>query len=55
MPKQLQVDLCNLEIEVIIEKLSALTVQPTIMEAIKGGQLSDPEIEGFKQGVLEKK
>ena len=25
------------------------------MEAIKGGQLSDPQIEGFKQGVLEKK
>ena len=39
----------------IIRKLSALTIQPTIMEAIKGGQLSDPQIEGFKQEVLEKK
>ena len=25
------------------------------MEAIKGDQVSDPQIEGFKQGVLEKK
>ena len=39
----------------IIRKLSAWTVQPTIMEVIKGGQLSDSQIEGFKQGVLEKK
>ena len=39
----------------IIGKLSVLTVQPPIMEAIKGGQLSDPQIEGFKHGVLEKK
>ena len=54
MPKRLQADLCNLEIEVIIGKLSALTIQPTIMEAIKGDQMSDPQIEGFKQAVLER-
>ena len=45
MPRPLQVDVCNLGMEVIIGKLSALTIQPTIMEAIKGGQLTDPLIE----------
>ena len=39
----------------IIGKLSALIVQPMIMEAIKGGQLIDPQLEKFKQEVLEKK
>ena len=42
MPKPLQIDICNFEMEVIIGKLSTLTIQPTIMEAIKGGQLIDP-------------
>ena len=55
MQKQLQVDMCNLEMEVIVEKLLALTIQPMIMEAIKEGQLIDPQIEKFKQEVLEKK
>ena len=40
--------MCNLEMEMIIGKLSALTIQPTIMEAIKGGQLIDPQMEKFK-------
>ena len=48
MPRPLQVNMCNLEIEVIIRKLSTLTMQPTIMEAIKGGQLTDPLMEKFK-------
>ena len=48
MSKLLQVDICNLGLEVIIEKLLALTIQPTIMEAIKGGQLTDPLMEKFK-------
>ena len=42
MQKPLQVDICNLEMEVIMGKLSALTIQQTIIEAIKGGQLIDP-------------
>ena len=42
MLKPLQVDMCNLEMEVKIGKLSALTTQPMIMEATKGGQLIDP-------------
>ena len=37
MPRSFQVDICNLGMEVIIRKLSALTIQPMIMEAIKGG------------------
>ena len=41
--------------EVIIGKLLALTIQPMIMEAIKGGQLIDLQMEKFKQKVLEKK
>ena len=48
MPRPLQVDMCNLGMEVIIGKLSALTIQPMIMEAIKGGQLIDPLMEKFK-------
>ena len=55
MPRPLQVDVCNLGMEVIIGKLSALTIQPTIMEVIKGGQLTDPLMEKFKQKALEEK
>ena len=55
MPRPLQVDVYNLGMEVIIEKLSALTIQPRIMEAIKGGQLTNPLMEKFKQSTLEDK
>ena len=55
MPRPLQVDVCNLGMEVIIWKLSALTIQHTIMKAIKGGQLIDPLMEKFKQKALEGK
>ena len=52
---QLQNDMCNLEMEVIVGKLSTLIIQPTIMEAIKGGQLIDPQMERFKPKVLKNK
>ena len=55
MPRPLQVDMCNLGMEVITGKLSALTIQSTIMEVIKGGQLTDPPMEKFKQKALEEK
>ena len=55
MSRPLQVDMCNLGMEVIIGKLSVLTIQPTIMEAIKGGQLTDPLMEKFNQKALEEK
>ena len=53
IPRPLQVDVCNLGMEVIIRKLFVLTIQPTIMEAIKGGQLIDPLMEKFMQKALE--
>ena len=55
MLRPLQVYVCNLGMEVIIGKLSALTIQPMIMEAIKGGQLTDPLMEKFKHKALEEK
>ena len=53
IPRPLQMDLCSLGIEVIVGKLSALTIQPMIMEAIKGGQLTNPLMEKFKQKAPE--
>ena len=58
MLKPSQIDICNLGIEVIIGKLLALTIQPTIMEAIKGGQLTDSlmekvQAEGFRREAIE--
>ena len=48
MPRPLHVYMCNLGMEVIIGKLSVVTIQPMIMEAIKGGQLTDLLMERFK-------
>ena len=39
----------------VVRKLSTLTIQPIIMEAIKGGQLVDPHMEKIKHEVLENK
>ena len=55
IPRSLHVDMCNLGMEMIIGQLLALTIQPTIMESIKGGQLIDPLIKKFKQKALEGK
>ena len=49
MPRSLQANLYGLGVEIIIGELSALTIQPTIMEAIKGGQLADPLMERFRK------
>ena len=54
MSVQLQNDMFILEMEVIVGKLSTLTIQPTIMEAIKGGQLVDPQMEKIKHEVWRK-
>ena len=48
----LQKDICSLKIEVVVQKVSSLTIQSTIMEAIKGVQLVDPQLEAIKQEVL---
>ena len=55
MPRPLQVDMCSLEMEMMIKKLSALTIQQTIMEAIKGDQLTDQLMEKFKKKALEER
>ena len=47
--------MCNLEMKVIVGKLSALTIQRTIMEALERGQLVDPQMEKFKHEILQKK
>ena len=41
--------------EVIVGKLSTVTIQPIIMEAIKGGPLVDPLMEKLKQEALKNK
>ena len=48
MPRLLEVHIYNLGMKVIIGKLLALTIQPTMLEAIKGGQLTDLLMEKFK-------
>ena len=42
MPRPLQVDMCGLEMEMVVEKLLALTIQLKIMEAIKGRSTNRP-------------
>ena len=41
--------------EVIVKKLSTLIIQPMIIEAIKGGQLVDSQMEKLKHEVLKNK
>ena len=53
MSRPSQADICDLEMEVIIGKLLALTIQPTIMAAIKGSQLIDLLMQKFKKKNLE--
>ena len=55
MPRKLQKDICNLDMEVIVGKFSALSMPPTIMEAIRGSQLVDPLIEELKYEVIKDK
>ena len=45
----------SLEMEMVVGKLSAFTIQTTITEAIKGGQLVDMQIKKIKLEVLENK
>ena len=54
MPRSLLIDLCSLGMEVIVAKLSALTIQPTIMEKFKQKAREDKRLNFFvaKDGVL---
>ena len=55
MPRSLQAELYSLGMEVIVGNLSALTIQPTILEAIKGDQLTDSLMEKFKKKALKER
>ncbi|KAL5564092.1 hypothetical protein UlMin_027256 [Ulmus minor] len=55
LPKELQDEVCSLGVEILVGKLSTLTLQPTIFDGIKGGQELDPSLFKIKKEVLEGK
>ncbi|KAL5546021.1 hypothetical protein UlMin_005708 [Ulmus minor] len=55
MPEMLQKDIQKLEMEVIVGKLSTLTLQPMVFDGIKGAQELDPQLLKWKEQVLEGK
>ena len=48
MPKMLQWDIQRMDLEIISGKLSTLTLQPTILDGIKGSQELDPSFVKLK-------
>ncbi|KAL5553481.1 hypothetical protein UlMin_040882 [Ulmus minor] len=54
-PKELQDEVCSSGVEIVVGKLSALTLQPTIFDGIKSGQELDPSLLKIKEEVLEGK
>ena len=48
---QLQADLATLDLEIVVGQLANLSIEPTIMEAIRGGQLVDPWVQGLTHEV----
>lgn len=55
IPKRLQRYLCDLEIEMIVGSSSTLTIESTIMVAIKRGQTIVPLCEQLKYEVRKKR
>ncbi|KAL5573486.1 hypothetical protein UlMin_023083 [Ulmus minor] len=55
LPKELQDEVCSSGVEILVGKLSALTLQPTIFDGIKGEQELDPSLLKIKEEVLEGK
>ena len=53
LPPQLQEEISELEIELVVGQVSALTLQPTIFDGMKGAQELDPILVGIKEEVLE--
>ncbi|KAL5556669.1 hypothetical protein UlMin_038905 [Ulmus minor] len=51
LPKHLQSDINSLELEFIGGQLSALTLQPTIMEGMRGAQELDPTLFQIREAV----
>ncbi|KAL5564970.1 hypothetical protein UlMin_028134 [Ulmus minor] len=48
-------EVCSSGVEILVGKLSALTLQPTIFDGIKGEQELDPSLLRIKEEVLEGK
>ncbi|KAL5577068.1 hypothetical protein UlMin_018767 [Ulmus minor] len=55
LPKELQDEVCSSGVEILVGKLSALTLQPTIFDGIKGGQELYPSLLKIKEEVMEGK
>ncbi|KAL5554707.1 hypothetical protein UlMin_042108 [Ulmus minor] len=55
MPEALRREIQKMDLEIIQGQLSALTLQPTILDGIKGSQELDPAIVKLKELVQEKK
>ncbi|KAL5571283.1 hypothetical protein UlMin_020880 [Ulmus minor] len=55
MAKALQCEIQNMDLEIIQGQLSALNLQPTTLDGIKGSQELDPTIVKLKELVQEKK
>ena len=53
LPPQLQEEISELKIELVVGQVSALTLQPTIFDGMKGAQEFDPILVGIKEEVLE--
>ena len=51
LEKTLQGDFCRSGIELIIGRLSIMTLESTLLEKIKQGQKEDTELIGHKEGV----
>ena len=48
---QLQADLATLDLEIVVGQLANLSIEPTNMEAIRGGQLFNPWVQGLMYEV----
>ncbi|KAL5555882.1 hypothetical protein UlMin_038118 [Ulmus minor] len=55
MPRMLQWDIQNMELEITSGKISTLTLQSTILDEIKGSQELDPSLAKLKEHVQERK
>ena len=53
IPKALQEEIHKLDLELITCQVSALTLQPTILDGIKGSQELDPTLVRLKEDVRE--
>ena len=55
LPRPLQKDICDSEIEILAEKLSDMSLQPTLLEELKKSQEFDPSLIRSRTEALEEK